>query len=124
MSFLGTLSLLLVVVFLAFVCLWILGERGRLLRKSTWVMMKEAGLKRNLNLSSLHAYGYARWLKQYVGILGKKVIPNIGPKRRKWWTDRYHGKIISTEKAKSIINLNRKISISDLEQIIPYPTAK
>jgi Pyruvate/2-oxoacid:ferredoxin oxidoreductase delta subunit len=124
MNLLGALSLLLVIIFFTFVFLWILGERGMILRKSTWHVMKEAGLRRNLNLSTLHTYGYGRWLKQYVGILGKKVIPNISHERRKWWTDRYHGKIISIEKARSIINLNRKISIPDLEQVVPYPTAK
>jgi ferredoxin len=116
--------MLLAILLLSFIIFWLIGEHGKPLRLSTWRFMKIAGIWKNLTFSTLHAYVYARWLREYVGFLRKKIIPNISPKGRQWWADHYHGKIISTESANAIINLDKKISIEDLEQVIPYQTAR
>lgn len=120
----GALLTVLILLALSFLTLWLIGERGKPLRVSTWKVMQAAGLRRNLTLSTLHAYAYGRWLKQYVGFLRGKIMPHISDKGRLWWADRYHGKLISTESAKALITLDQKLVVKDLEQVIPYETAR
>jgi Pyruvate/2-oxoacid:ferredoxin oxidoreductase delta subunit len=104
--------------------LWLFGERWRLLRPSTWRFMREAGVKRCLNFSTLHAYVYGRWIKEYLNVLLYHIFPRLGPRGKKWWSDRYHGKVLTQEQAKAIITINQDIPLRDLEQIIPYPVAR
>jgi len=122
---LGTVILIVVgVLLVTLLVLWLFGERWRLLRPSTWKVMREAGLRRFLNLSALHAYIYARWTNQYVNVLTNYVFPRLGPRGKKWWSDRYHGKVLTPEHAKAIITIDQDIPLRDLEQIIPYPIAR
>ena len=114
---LGTILVMLLLTLL-------IAERGRLLRPSTWKMVREGGLRRFLNLSALHAYVYGRWTDQYIGILLHSVFPRLSPKGRAWWSDRYHGKMLTHDQAKAIITVNKGIPLRDLEQIIPYPVAR
>jgi len=104
--------------------LWIFGERGRLLRKSTWAAMREGGLRNFLNLNAIHSYVYGRWTNQYLDVLLNRIIPNAGPERLKWWRDRYHGKVLTQDQAEAIVCLDHDIPKRDLEQIIPYPMAR
>ena len=104
--------------------LWLFGERWRPLRPSTWRMMREAGLRRLLNLSALHGYIYARWTNQYINLLVNYVNPRLGSRGKKWLSDRYHGKVLTQEQAKAIIKIDQDIPLRDLEQIIPYPMAR
>lgn len=94
------------------------------LRPSTWKMMREAGLRRFLNLSALHGYIYGRWINQYINLTINYILPRIGPRARRWGADHYHGKVLTQEQAKAIITLDQEIPLRDLEQIIPYPTAR
>jgi hypothetical protein len=84
---------------------WIIGERGHLLRISTWYYIRESGLRRLLNFSALHAYVYGRWMKEYVGFLINHVFPRLGLRGRKWLADRYHAKVLTNEQAKNIITI-------------------
>jgi NAD-dependent dihydropyrimidine dehydrogenase PreA subunit len=104
--------------------LWLFGERWRPMRPSTWKMMREAGLRRFVNLSAFHGYIYARWTRQYVGVLINDIIPRLGPQGKKWLSDRYHGKVLTEEQARAIITIDQVIPLQDLEQIIPYPMAR
>ncbi|HYA85944.1 MAG TPA: 4Fe-4S binding protein [Nitrospirota bacterium] len=104
--------------------MWIISERGRLLRKTTWATIKAQGLKNNLNFKSLHAYIYARWTKEYIYVLRNIIFPTSDDRGRQKWADRYHGKVITNEQARAVITLNRDIPLHDLEQVIPYPTAR
>jgi len=120
-------SLLLIIfgfLLATLVGLWIFGERGRLLRPSTWRGMRASGLRNLLNLNGLHMYVYGRWTNQYISVLIHHIFPRLGDRGKKWLSDRYHGKTITTEQAKSIIMLERDIPLRDLEQIIPYPMAR
>ena len=103
---------------------WVYGERGRLLQSSTWTAMKEFGLKNMLNFKGIHAYIYGRWTNGYVYILRNIIFPNSNEDGRRKWTDRYHGKVITHDQARAVITLNRSIPLRDLEQVIPYPTAR
>ena len=51
--------------------LWLVGERWRLLRRSTWTSLRAGGLRNLLNFRSLHMYVYLRWYNQYLKALGK-----------------------------------------------------
>ena len=121
------LETLMFVVFgilvLALFGLWLFGERGSLLRPSTWEGMKQAGWRNVLNLKALHMYVYGRWTNQYLNVLINKLLPRMGERSKKWLRDRYHAKVLTTDHAKALIlhdhSLNR-----DLEQVIPYPFAR
>lgn len=122
----NTLTRLLIAgfVIVLILALWIRAERGRLLLPSTWKFMKAAGIKRILNFSALNAYVYGRWSQKYLKILGDFIFPHFGKRVRTWWINRYHGKVLTLDQAKQIINLDHNIPLQDLEQIIPYKTAR
>ncbi len=120
---LGTVILIVVgALLVAVVILWLFGERWRLLRPSTWKMVREGGLRRFLNLSSLHGYIYLRWTNQYIKLLFN--LPPPGPRAKKWLADHYHGKVLPPELARAMITHDHDIPLRDLEQIIPYPMAR
>jgi Pyruvate/2-oxoacid:ferredoxin oxidoreductase delta subunit len=103
---------------------WLVGERGRLLRPSTLKLLRAAGLRRILNFSGLHGYIYGRWIKQYINLLINHVLPRLRTRGRKWLANRYHAKVLTHEQAQNIITIRKEIPLQDLEQIIPYPTAR
>jgi ferredoxin len=118
--------LVLAVPFVALAVLWIVGERGHLLLPST-----RAGLGQRVEregrrslLNALHGYVYGRWCYQYISIFIHKVLPRMTARFKQRWADRYHGKIVPTGLACAIIQLDHDIERTDLEQIIPYPTAR
>jgi ferredoxin len=122
---LGTIISMVVGAFLvAALALWLFGERWRPMRPSTWKMMREAGIGRFLNLSAVHGYVYARWTRQYIDVLLNNVFPRLGPRGKKWLSDRYHGKVLTEEQARAIVTIDQDIPLQDLEQIIPYPMAR
>jgi ferredoxin len=103
---------------------WLVGERGRLIRPSTWAFLKESGIKSVFNLNAIQAYLYGRWPSKYLGVLYDTLIPRLRPRGRKWWRDRYHSKVLTPIQAQSLIALEEDIIRQDLEQIIPYPMAR
>jgi ferredoxin len=119
-----TIILAVVAGLLALVlALWLFGERWRLLRGSTWRMIREGGL----GLDALHGYIYGRWTNQYVKLLFSgfpflRTRPGSGG--GKWLSDHYHGKVLTQEQAQAIVSSKKDIPLRDLEQIIPYPTAR
>jgi len=90
----------------------------------------------------LHGYVYIRWPYLYIGTaLGKhplarvlspvinffsRIFPprNLEDPNRKTSADTYHGKVIPTDEAVKLVSISQDISIPDLEQVIPYPTAR
>ncbi len=94
--------------------LWMVGERGRLLRPSTRRFLREGG--------RLHGYVYSRWTRQYINVLLNHLRPTPGA--GKWLADHYHGKVLTHEHAEAIVSSRKDIPLRDLEQIIPYPTAR
>ncbi len=104
--------------------LWILGERGRLLRRSTWATLRGKGINFWLHSSLLHGYVFSRWTNQYFRVLIHWFYPLLGKNKGTWLSDRYHGKVLTPELAEAMICLDHDISSRDLEQIIPYPFAR
>ncbi len=109
---------------LILLAVWLYTGGGRFLHRSTRALFRKLGFRRLLRLKALHAYVYGRWTNQYIYILLKWILPRLSPQGRKWWSDRYHGKVITHDQAKAIITIDKKIPLRDLEQIIPYPTAR
>jgi len=121
----GTILLIaLGVLLVTMLGLWVFGERGRLLRPSTWKALRTIGLHNLLNLNALHMYVYGRWTNQYLNVYIHRIVPRLDERGKKWWRDRYHGKVLTQEQAEAIIMLDHDIARRDLEQIIPYPMAR
>lgn len=99
-------------------------ERGRLILPSTKRLLRAHGLRNILNLKALHSYVYMRWTKQYIHFALNLLAPRSTAPGRKRWSDHYHGKVLTHGQAKAIVKLNHPIPLRDLEQIIPYPTAR
>lgn len=74
--------------------------------------------------SAIHAYIYGRWTKQYVHFLRYRLLPRMSLDRKIKMADGFHCKVLTTENASQIIKLDKKICKRDLEQIIPYSSAK
>lgn len=104
--------------------LWIAGERGRLLRRSTRALLREHGWRGALNGAFWHSYLYGRWTDQYIGWSIRHIFPRTRPAPgHPRWARTYHGKILRTEDARRLLTVNEPIR-RDLEQIIPHTVAR
>jgi hypothetical protein len=104
--------------------LWLTGERWRLMCRSTWISLKSQGLKNALDFKATHAYIYGRWSKQYLNVLWNWIMPRLDERGRKNYVQKHHGKVITHDQARAVITLNKNIPLRDLEQIIPYASAR
>lgn len=121
-------TLLLIIgcaLILPLLLLWLFGERWRPIMPSTRRLLREGGVRRVLNGDFFHAYVYSRWSNQYIGLAVNRLFPRLSPSpgdRR--WADRYHGKVLTPRQAAAVVTLTRTIPLQDLEQIVPYKTAR
>ena len=104
--------------------LWLIAERGRLLSRSSRAGLRLLGLRNLVNLKGLHLYLYGRATNQYMRVAIRHVIPRLRPLGRRWLADRYHAKVLTPELARAVITIERDIPLRDLEQVIPYATAR
>mgnify|MGYP005844998159 CR=1 FL=1 len=104
--------------------LLLFAERGRPLLPSSWRYVRTAGWRRLFSHHSLHGYLYGRWTNQYIAFLKRYVYPCLGIRGRRWLSDRYHAKVLTTPQARAIVALDREIPLRDLEQVIPYAQAR
>jgi ferredoxin len=90
----------------------------------------------------LHGYIYGRWPYFYIGIgtgehpLARifgplvRLFTRLSPLRsaddadRVTFADTYHGKVMPLEAAKQLVMVEEEISLTDLEQILPYTRAR
>jgi Pyruvate/2-oxoacid:ferredoxin oxidoreductase delta subunit len=79
-------------------------------------------LRRALQL--LHGFVYGRWTRRYIGVMRGHVIPRLSPEGKKKLADGWHAKVLTHENAKAIVSVNYAIPRRDLEQIIPYASAR
>jgi NAD-dependent dihydropyrimidine dehydrogenase PreA subunit len=99
-------------------------ERGRLLRRSTWQILKEGGLAKLRDRTFFHSYLYARWPREYIGAALKITVPRFTPQQRPGAADSYHGKVLPTELARRLVSVQQPIPMRDVEHILPYPVAR
>jgi len=92
----------------------------------------------------LHGYVYLRWPYLYIGIgtgehplarafgpLVRRLSPLFSPRPtdgrspdRVTFADTYHGKVVPLEAAKRLVTVQQDITLTDLEQVIPYTRAR
>ena len=106
--------------------LWLIGERGHAILPSTRAAIGQArtsGTPKAI-LKAIHGYVYARWPYQYIKFCINTLLPHMSTGFKRWWADHYHGKVLPTELACEIVRLDHDIKRTDLDQIIPYSTAR
>jgi ferredoxin len=113
---------------------------------STRVWAAEARKKNAGFFEFVHGYIYTRWPyfyirtaigKHWFALLAYPLYAIWGLMHRIWlrmtggdpqqllnFADRYHGKAMPLGKARKLIKVNRDICVDDLEQVVPYPTAR
>ena len=92
----------------------------------------------------LHGQVYLRWPYLYIGIgtgehplarafgpLVRRLSPLFSPRPtdhqnpdRVTFADTYHGKVVPLEAAKRLVTVQQEITLTDLEQVIPYTRAR
>jgi ferredoxin len=114
-----------------------------LVRPSTQAFAREARRTPGYSLFDwLHGYVYGRWPYLYIAIgTGEHPLARIfGPLVRQLgrlfpprspdgddrvtFADTYHGKVVPLEAAKQLVTVEEEISLTDLEQVIPYALAR
>jgi len=105
---------------------WLWAARGRLIQPSTRRFL--AGFREKGRFDwgrALHGYVYARWPYLYIRTAIRQLFPSLKPAGpAQGWDEVYHGKVLPTGLAKKLITVNQPIPRTELEQIIPYPTAR
>ena len=113
----------------------------RLSRPSTQAFRREARDTPGYSFFDwLHGYVYARWPYLYIGIAtGEYPLARaLGPLARGFLrllshragldrvtlADTYHGKVVPLEAARRLVTIQREVSLTDLEQVIPYARAR
>jgi len=113
-----------------------------LLRPSTRAFTREARRTPGYSLFDwLHGYVYARWPYLYIGIgTGEHPLARIFGAPMRWlarlflpgpaddpdhvtFADTYHGKVVPLEAARQLVTVEEEISLTNLEQVIPYARA-
>ena len=115
---------IVVVIFIFW--LWI--EKWKLIQPSVIEALKMAyrkhGAKFFIDGRAFNIVAYGRWIPQYIRVY-QRLMAWAGPGAKKWMADTYHGKVLTTMDAKSIINLDHDIPFQELStKIVPYRTAR
>ncbi|MBC7249409.1 MAG: 4Fe-4S binding protein [Anaerolineae bacterium] len=116
-----------------------------LIKPSTRAFVREARRTPGYSFFDwLHGYIYARWPYLYIGLgtgehpLARVLSPllrrlaRLFPPRaisdrsseRVTFADTYHGKVLPLEAAKRLVSVKEEISLTNLEQVIPYSRAR
>jgi Pyruvate/2-oxoacid:ferredoxin oxidoreductase delta subunit len=111
-------------------------------RPSTRAFIQEARRTPDYSLFDwLHGYIYARWPYLYIGIgtgehwlarvlgpLGRGLLRlfllRAGDGGSDKFADTYHGKVVPLEAAKRLVTIKQEITLTNLEQVIPYTRAR
>jgi Pyruvate/2-oxoacid:ferredoxin oxidoreductase delta subunit len=133
------IAVVFALVLVAFLALWIFGERGHLMLPSTRAAMRprkskapraprqHGGTPSQYKLKFfdvIHAYVYGRWTNQYISTLINWVMPRLNAHQREEWANHYHGKVLTPELAAEMITLDHDIDARNQEHIVPYPMAR
>ncbi len=118
-------------------------RRPGLTRPSTRAFWEEAQRTAGYSrLDWLHGYVYGRWPYLYIGVgtrehpLSRVIWPAVRWLGRLFphhpddgreggtFADAYHGKVVPLEAATQLVTVEEDVTLTDLEQIIPYPVAR
>jgi len=118
------------------------GSRWSWIKPSTRAFTQEARRRPDFGwLDWLHGYVYARWPYLYisigtgehwlarilapaVGFLGRTGLLRTDAPDRPTFADSYHGKVVPLEAATQLVTIQEDVDLGDLEQVIPYATAR
>jgi ferredoxin len=120
----------LIVILLPVLCLitaWLIGERGHLMLPSTRRSFRAEGVRSVFRFQTWHLYVYGCWSTLYVGFLihcAFRCLAALGAPGRNWLAHRYHGKVLTLDHARALVTVDKPIALQDLEQVIPYKTAR
>lgn len=111
-------------------------------RRSTREFYREARRSGQSLREFLHGYVYGRWPYLYIGV-GKGThplarlfrpiatvaarvlnLPVIKSSGKVTFADTYHGKVVPLDAARQLVNVSQDITVTDLEQVIPYALAR
>ena len=95
-----------------------------LFRPSTWRFVRTGGIRHLRNLNVFHGYVYMRLPYDYIGTGINRTFARLTPEGKQHLGNTYHGKVLTTELANSLITVNEEIPLRDLEQVLPYPVAR
>jgi ferredoxin len=121
-------------------------RRSGIVRSGSRALWREGRRTRGYSFGDfLHGYVYGRWPYLYIGLatgerglprvlaplvraagrlfLGSRSGESVEASRRRL-ADRYHGKVVPTDAAEQLVTLDVPVELRDLEQIIPYATAR
>ena len=114
------------------------------MRRSTRALWRAGRRLRGYSIMDfVHGYVYARWPYAYIGLakgdrkapaLLRPLVAGVGKLlfrsgddpavARQAFAARYHGKVLPTSAAEQWVTLDQPIELHDLEQIIPFATAR
>ncbi|NIO71675.1 MAG: 4Fe-4S dicluster domain-containing protein [Anaerolineae bacterium] len=114
-----------------------------LVRPSTRAFAREARRTPGFSFFDwLHGYVYGRWPYLYIGIgTGEHPLARVFGPLVRWlvrlfpprssddpdhitFADTYHGKVVPLEAAKQLVTVEEEISLTNLEQVLPYALAR
>lgn len=103
---------------------WLYAERGRLLRRSTWRMVRVSGWRRLLDGTTLHGYLYGRFPRAYVHLGARVIVPRLPRFLRDRLAHSYHGKVLPVDLGRRLISVRQEVELRDLEAVVPYSKAR
>jgi ferredoxin len=102
--------------------MWI--ERGHILLPSTLPALRWVGMKRLVKGEGFNGIFYGRWIPQYIKFISY-MAKHSGPGFKNWVKETYHGKVLTHELARAIIEIDRDIPLTDLgKKVLPYSRAR
>jgi NAD-dependent dihydropyrimidine dehydrogenase PreA subunit len=93
-------------------------ERARAISPATRSFLEQS----HSLIGAAHGWIYARFTQRYINFLLQPRKGADGGASR-WLAGRYHGKVLTEEQARAIV-VNERVIRQDLEQVVPYPTAR
>ncbi len=108
-------SIVFAAIVIAVIALLLFLERGRLLRRSTWAVLRASGWQKFRSGTFWHTYVYARFPKEYIGYALKKVLPNYDAAARQSAADHYHGKVLPIALAEALVTHDHALDLPNLE---------
>jgi ferredoxin len=116
--------LLLPVLIVACLAFWFYGKQRYLSLSLSHHVTPSGGMFGKFTPRKIVTYLYARWPEFFLGFIIRWIFPIVDETTKQWMRDHYHGKVLTQELAEAIITINQGVPLQDLEQIIPYATAR
>jgi ferredoxin len=113
-----------IAILMGSVLLWFAGSYIYHSRPMSRRITPSGGMFGRFNPRMIVTYLYARWPEFFLGFLVRWIFPIVDETTMQWMRDHYHGKVLTQELAEAIININQNIPLQDLEQIVPYASAR